>query len=153
MMAVAMASNGEFQIILHWFEMNLFRLGDLYPFQLSAWLDVRKWCALCWLQLNDTAVHTAISITAELHWNPAAESSAVRRIGLGLFSACNCACWAIGSGQMRYVRRQKVARESSLLTICIMQYTGMIFICCVLGCVVKQLFVEDHEENTFFLCA
>ena len=67
MMAVAMASDGEFQIILHWFEMNLFRLGDLYPFQLSAWLDVRKWCALCWLQLNDTAVHTAISITAELH--------------------------------------------------------------------------------------
>ena len=34
-MAVAMASDGEFQIILNLFEMNLFRLRDLHPFSVK----------------------------------------------------------------------------------------------------------------------
>ena len=70
MIAVVIASDGEFRVILHSFQINLFDLAGLHFFHLSACSDGRKWCARCWLQQNATVAYTAVSISAGLHLSP-----------------------------------------------------------------------------------
>ena len=69
-MAVAMTSHGEFRVIRNRIPINFFGQGSLHILHESAWSDVRKWCTACWLQRNDTAVHTAIPPSARLNGNP-----------------------------------------------------------------------------------
>ena len=77
----------------------LIRTGWHSYFQ-SAWSDVWKWCPSFWFHQNDKPVLTAKSVSAGLNANPAAESSAIWRMGRGRFAACTCPGWETVSGQI-----------------------------------------------------
>ena len=72
---------------MHWLSINLFGLAVIHFFKKCLQVRRSEMAHNGWLQENDTAVHTVISVNAGLNGSPEPGPSAVGRIGRGQFAA------------------------------------------------------------------
>ena len=85
-----MASDGEFQIILHWFEMNLFRLVTTIFSKVHGQTFGNDAQFASYNKMIQQFIPPSQLLQGYIETQR--QSSAVPRIGLGLFAACICAC-------------------------------------------------------------